>query len=248
MLKEEEDAYGQLLYHYLKTGEGTEIVERDDGFIDVAGGAKAYFAPFEEWSDHNREAMKYVRGNVLDVGAGAGRVALYLQEQGHQVWAADNSPLALRVCRERGVKHIAPLPATQLSSRLGIFDTIVMMGCNFGLVSNQRRARWILRRFRAMTPSDGKILADTRDPLKTDKPEHLAYHDFNRRRGRMPGQVRIRVRFKKYVTPWFDYLMVSKDELKGILRGTGWRVQTYIDSRDADDLYVAVLERGESDS
>ncbi len=248
MLKDEQDAYGQLLYHFLKTGSGTEIVERDDGFIDVSLGAKAYFAPFEEWSDHNREAMKYVRGRVLDVGAGAGRVALYLQEQGHQVWAIDNSPLALKVCRERGVKHTVLVPATQLSSRLGIFDTIVMMGNNFGLVGNQRRARWMLRRFKAMTPAEGRILADTRDPLKTNQPDHLSYHELNRRRGRMPGQVRIRVRFRKYTTPWFDYLMVTKDEMKAILRGTGWRVETYIDSEEADDLYVAVLEKEKSGS
>ncbi len=64
----------------------------------------------------------------------------------------------------------------------------------------------------------------------------------------MPGQVRIRVRFRKYTTPWFDYLMVTKDEMKAILRGTGWRVETYIDSEEADDLYVAVLEKEKSGS
>lgn len=41
----------------------------------------------------------------------------------------------------------------------------------------------------------------------------------------MPGQVRIRVRYKKYVTPWFDYLLVSKNEMADILNGTGWRIE-----------------------
>lgn len=243
LLKDQQDAYGHLLRHYLRTGEGTEIVERDDGFVDVAGGAKAYFAPHEEWPDHNTKAMKYVRGKVLDVGVGAGRVALHLQSRGHEVWGIDNSPLALEVCHERGLRHTRPLSATQLSSRLGQFDTILMMGNNFGLVGNPRRARWMLRRFKNMTSSDGRILADTRDPAQTDKREHLAYHEFNRRRGRMPGQVRIRVRFKTYATPWFDYLMVSKEELEDILQGTGWYPFRYIDSADSKGMYVAVLEK-----
>lgn len=242
-IEDREDAFGNLLYHYLRTGEGTEIVERDDGFIDTAWGAKAYFDPFEEWPDHHREAMRYVRGKVLDVGVGAGRVALYLQQRGHEVWGIDTSPLALKVCRERGLKHTRLMPATQLSSRLGTFDTIVMMGNNFGLVNNPRRAKWMLRRFGSMTSSDGRILADTRDPLHTDKPEHLAYHELNRKRGRMPGQVRIRVRFKTYATPWCDYLMVSKGELEDILHGTGWRPSTYVDSVSYPGLYIAVLEK-----
>jgi len=33
--------------------------------------------------------------------------------------------------------------------------------------------------------------------------------------------VRIRIRFGKHATKWFDYLMVSKEELEEILNGTG---------------------------
>ncbi len=241
MLKDEEDAYGQLVYAYHRKEEAVEIVERDDGFIDVAGGAKGYFTPYEEWPAWNQEAMKYVRGTVLDVGSGAGRVALYLQERGHDVWGVDNSPMALKVCKERGLRHTILMPATQLSSRVGIFDTILMMGNNFGLFGNPRRARWMLRRFRNMTTPEGRIIAETRDALETDKPEHLWYHEFNRNRGRMPGQLRIRVRFKKYATPWFDYLIVSKDEMEEILRGTPWRVHRYLDGEGG--IYIAVLEK-----
>ena len=41
----------------------------------------------------------------------------------------------------------------------------------------------------------------------------------------MSGQLRFRVRYASYCSPWFDYLMVSPDEMKGILEGTGWRVE-----------------------
>jgi hypothetical protein len=67
----------------------------------------------------------------------------------------------------------------------------------------------LLRRLRSLANVSARILAESVDPYKTDKPEHLAYHERNRRRGRMPGQLRIRVRHGAYRTPWFDYLLAS---------------------------------------
>jgi hypothetical protein len=40
----------------------------------------------------------------------------------------------------------------------------------------------------------------------------------------MSGQIRMRARYKRFATPWFDYLMVSPQELETIVNGTGWRV------------------------
>jgi len=45
----------------------------------------------------------------------------------------------------------------------------------------------------------------------------------------------------KYVGRWFDYLMVSKEEMKEILKGTGWKVKKFIDSEDS--LYIAIIEK-----
>lgn len=57
----------------------------------------------------------------------------------------------------------------------------------------------------------------------------------------MSGQMRARVRYRRYCTPWFDYLIVSPDEMKAILTGTGWRVRRYLKS--GGSVYVAVIEK-----
>jgi hypothetical protein len=86
-------------------------------------------------------------------------------------------------------------------------------------------------------------VAETRDVYTTDDPGHLAYQAHNRERGRLSGQIRIRVRFRDLATPWFDYLMVSPDELRELAEPAGWTVGRILDS---DDTYVAVLEKAAS--
>jgi len=241
MLKPHEDAYGQMICDYFHGKHPVEICERDDGLIQTSGGAPNYFAEFKDWPAHQRRAMQFVRGRVLDVGCGAGRCCLYLQARGHQVTGIDVSPLAIETCRVRGVKDARVLPFTRVSRRLGMLDTILMMGNNFGLLGGRQRGRWLLRRLRALTSPEARIIAETRDVHQTDDPDHLSYMRWNRRRGRMPGQIRLRVRYGRRRTPWFDYLMVAKPELESLLKNTGWQVEHYIDSNGP--MYVAVIRK-----
>jgi SAM-dependent methyltransferase len=241
-LKEHEDAYGRLVLDYLEGRPALEIVERDGGFIDASGyGPDAYFAPSRRWPKHERAALRLVRGRVLDIGCGAGRVAIELEKRGHDVVGIDISPLALEVARRRGVRDARELPVTQVGPELGRFDTIVMFGNNCGLLGSRRRAPWLLRRFKSVTDPGARILAASTDPYTTANPEHLAYHERNRRRGRMGGQLRIRIRHGAYKTPWFDYLLASPEELAELASGTGWELTRVIG--EGEPSYVGVLER-----
>ena len=241
MLQDWQDAFGHEIRDYYHGKGGYEIVERDDGLFSISPGPELYFLEYEDWPESEREAMQYAAGKVLDVGCGAGRHSLYLQERGFDVLGIDSSPRAIEVCKARGLQNALVLSITQVTRHLGVFGTFLMLGNNFSLVGNPRRARWLLGRFHRMTSESGRIVAQTRDPYTTDMPEHLAYHEYNRRRGRMPGQARIRVRYKKYVTPWIEFLMLSKEELQAILDGTGWEAASFIDGQQG--VYVAIMEK-----
>lgn len=236
-----QDAFGREMYDHYMGQTVQEIAERDDGWVAVSGGPRAYMSQFKDWAEYQKKAISLVRGRVLDVGCGAGRVGLYLQGKGLDVLGIDNSALAIKVCKLRGLKKARAMSITQASRRLGLFDTIVMYGNNFGLFENFKRARWLLRRFYNMTGPGARIIADSNDPYQTTVPGHLAYHRANRRRGRMGGQVRIRIRYRNYATPWFDYLMVSKDEMRKIVDGTGWKISRFFDSKSS--AYIAVIEK-----
>lgn len=240
-LSEAEDAYGQVIADAFGGKTTYEIVERDDGFIQAAP-TTLYFAEYADWPPNHQETMGYVGRRVLDIGCGAGRHGLYLQAQGCDALGIDLSPKAIQICRERGLKRTQVLPITGISSKLGQFDTILMLGNNFGLFANPTRARWLLRhRFHSLTCDGARVLAESFDIYRTDDPLHLAYHERNRQRGRLAGQIRLRIRHKTARTPWFDYLMVSPEEMTGILEGTGWQVDQFIHADDG--RYTAVIEK-----
>ena len=130
------------------------------------------------------------------------------------------------------------MPFRDIAFGPGSFDTVVMYGNGFGLFASRGQAR---RLYTTASPKS-KILCSSVDPYNTDNPDHVQYQRWNRARGRMPGQVKIRVRYRTYVGGWFDYLLVSPDEMEGLVKGTGWRVGRFLRSSESP-LYVGVLEK-----
>lgn len=237
------DAFGSHIMEYLK-GKGKkevfEIIERDDGFIDAAPVKERYFSNYKDWSEIDRKAIKYVRGKVLDVGCGAGRHSLYLQKKGFNVLGIDISPLAVKVCRLRGLKKAKVLSIDKIDEfASSSFDSIIMFGNNFGLFQNPKKMKQLLKKFYKITTNKALIIAETIDPYKTKDPDHISYHKRNKQQGRMGGQIRMRIRHKKIATPWFDYLFVSKKELRLLLKDSGWRVKKIISSKKSG--YIAIL-------
>ncbi len=242
-LRPEQDAFGRVLLDHLdgRTRAAT-VVERDDGFVDSESPA-AYFDPFRRWFAVERRALRYVRGRVLDVGVGAGRVALELQRRGHTVVGIDVSPLVVRVARRRGVRNVKLLALEDVDEKLGRFDTVVMFMNNFGLFGSEAKARRLLRRLHRITTDQGRIVATSSDFSKGSPREHRAYHRRNLARGRMRGQIRFRLRYRSLETPWFDYLFVSPQEMERLLRGTGWRIGRIVPAEGGNELYAAVIDK-----
>lgn len=240
-LKPEEDAFGQEIWACYKDEEASEIVERDDGYFNASKGPGIYFSEYEDWNPIERRAMEFVKGRVLDIGCGAGRHSLYLQKMGFDVLGIDSSPLAIKVCKLRGLKRARVMSIEELNFKPDSFDTVIMLGSNFGLFGSFEKARRLLKKLHKMTSGNGLIIVRTRDTYKTDIADHLEYHKLNKEKGRMAGQLRIRIRFRKCIGKWFDYLIVSKKEMGEILKGTGWKIREFIDSDDS--AYIAAIEK-----
>ena len=241
-----QDAYGEQLLTQYKTKAATcEIIERDDRYIDTGSETGQYFLDYKKWSPLERQVIKFAKGRVLDIGCGAGRHSLYLQEKGFDVTGIDNSPGAIKVCRLRGLKKALVRSINEINKfKPNSFDTVLMLGNNFGLFGGFKRARLLLKKVSRITSPDAVIIAGCLNPYKTDDPLHLEYHELNKKRGRMPGQLRIRIRFGRTIGKWFDYLFVSPAEMEEILSETDWQIEKFLVREEAN--YFAIIRKRSS--
>ncbi|UCE10276.1 MAG: class I SAM-dependent methyltransferase [Candidatus Thorarchaeota archaeon] len=221
--------------------DSTHILERDDGYSHDSSGAQ-YVASFDEWNPHEKLAIARAKGRVLDVGCGAGRVALYLIELGHEVIGIDVSPGALEVCKERGFGSVHLMSAETIDFPDETFDTVVLYGNNFGFLGFPNRVIDMLKQLHRVAKRDGIVLAATRNPLMTEKPEHLALHARNRAQGRPPGLIRIRMKYEGQIGDWFDLLSVTEEEMAELGGKAGWKLSEIIRSdTEQPELYVGLL-------
>ncbi len=237
------DVFGRALMDWTQGGTAPEVIERDDGFTDLGAGHELYVAKFKDWPSSERQSIRYVRGRIIDVGCGAGRVALYLQQRGFDVVGLDASRLAIRSARLRGVKEAWCMSIDDLSDRIAQFDTIILFGNNLGIFGTPDRLRRMLTVWAHRTNARARILAQSTNPYCGGAPAFdRSYYKRNKQRGRMPGQLRIRTHYRGYVGTWSDWLFVSRNEMRVLLKGTGWQ-QSKILGQSRSDPYVAVLEK-----
>ncbi|MFA4937513.1 MAG: class I SAM-dependent methyltransferase [Patescibacteria group bacterium] len=234
------DATGQAIWAAFNGKYGFEVVERDDGFV-VGGTTSQYFSEFKDWLTHEKKAIKHAKGSVLDIGCGVGKHAIYLQNKKFDVTAIDVSPLAIKVCKKRGLKKSQVLSVVGVGNLKTKFDTVLLLGNNWGVLQNFKKAQKVLKDLHKITSANAIIIAESSDPTKQLDAEQVAYQKQNLKKGRMPGQRRIRIRFRNYCSDWFDYLGVSKTEMENIIKNTGWKVNKYFDSERSS--FIAIIER-----
>jgi len=236
------DAFGRALDDWVRGGTIPESIERDDGFGEAGAGPEVYLAGVRAWPAAERRSLHFFRGRVLDVGCGAGRVALHLQQAGFDVVGLDASPLAARAARTLGVKKVWRRSLEDLDSRIAEFDTVVLFGNNFGLFGTPDRARRLLTEWSRHAKPSTRIFAESTSAYFGGAPAmNRSYYRRNVERGIAPGQARLRFHYGDGVGAWFDWLYVTPREMRLILRGTGWHQARLFRSR-LSEPYVAMLE------
>lgn len=238
----EVDLFADALCKFYETGKGTLHVERDDGYKDTED-LSWYLTTYKSFPSFEKQALKFARGRVLDIGCGAGRHTLYLQRRGLRVTGIDTSSRLVELARRRGVKDVRESDACgELPFRDGEFDTVLLFGNNSGICGTMARFKGMLRELHRITCARGRILATTRMP-NTTSPKHRAYVQRNLARGRPGGQVTLRLTFGGTRSAWFDLLLLTPADLIEMGAKAGWIVSHLFGETDLEDAYSAVLEK-----
>jgi SAM-dependent methyltransferase len=216
------DAFGMALLDYL---EGRHVPELT---LEVKGGQSGpamhpewFFQTFASWDWWEREILPLVNtGPVLDLGAGAGRTALYFQERGLPVTAVDASPGAVEVCRRRGVADV----------RLGDVNdpppdrpwgAVLLLCGNLGLGGSFEGSRSLLTRLAELVAPGAVLVGDSVTPAGSP-------------------QVELRIRYKDLITPWWPQHNIPAGQIAALVEGTGWTIEKHL--QDGED-HASLLRR-----
>ncbi len=236
------DLFAEALWKLHETGRATLHIERADRFRDTED-LDWYLTNYAGFPNYEKQALKYARGRVLDIGCGAGRHALVLQRRGLRVTAVDRSPRMIALARTRGVKNARVVDACgKLPFRASEFDTVVLFGNNLAICGTPAKFRRMLRELHRVTSKQARILGTTRMPNTTD-PIHRRYLTQNVKRGRAVGQIRLRLAMDDRRGPWFDLLLLSPTDLVQLAAKEGWELAQVFAPDGFEQGYSVVMEK-----
>jgi len=235
------DTFGKIMSDIHRGKKTRCFIEREDGYTNESS-SEEYFYPYNRWGKGEKEAIKLVNKKVLDLGCGAGRHALYLQNKGFSVTAIDISPGAVEVAKLRGVKDVRKMNMNKLRfGRNEKFDTVLMMFNNFGLGGSMAGTKKLLKKLHKITSENAQIIASSLDYTAAKNPAHLAYQKIKKKG--LGLTIKLRVLYKKQKGSWFDLYTISPKEMPELLEGTGWRMakkipEFYFKKRSPSYIYV----------
>lgn len=238
------DVMGLALRDYLKGIRNQTFVHRDDSFSDREP-IERYFKDFVEWSQVEQRLLAKLDGTVLEIGCNRGEHLRYLQERGVKVTGIDISPSTIQLAREASVKNCLVMDARKMKFKRK-FDTVLILYYGFGLGGTVENQKQLLRRLYRLTTESGQIITSSIDALKTNAPQHLAYQEFNRQKGKAYGdvtQVTLRLQHQSHFGNWYDLLFVNPNGLTSLISGTGWQVKEVIPEKEGGRSWYYVLRK-----
>ena len=174
----------------------------------------AYFRNGNQMPPLEHEALQLCRGTILDIGAGAGSHALWLQQQGATITALEISALACGVMQQRGIQSIVQQDVFNYTEKK--YDTLLLLMNGIGLAGTLAGLRKFLQHAATLLNPDGQLVFDSSDVAyvyKNHFPDLKNYY----------GEIAYRYQYKAKKTDWFNWLYVDRHTLSAIALSEGWR-------------------------
>ncbi|NCD69153.1 class I SAM-dependent methyltransferase [Mucilaginibacter agri] len=188
-----------------------------------------YFREEDDMPDLEWMAVEQCRGKVLDIGAGAGSHALFLQQEGHEVTAIDISPLSVQVMKDRGVNHV--LQADIYTFNQGKYDTLLLLMNGIGLAGTIENLKRLLIHFKTLMAEDAQLLFDSSD---------VAYlYEGNLPTEGYYGEIQYQYEYNKQTSDWFNWLYIDEHTLQAVAEEMGFNMDVLIE--DEYGQYLARL-------
>lgn len=154
------DLFGKALLDFYNGNTSEDIITSTNISDEDILPLDYLFRSYAEMPKLEKEALKLAKGNILDVGCGAGSHSLHLQQEGFNVKAIDISKGAIEICKKRGVLNAELLP---LLDEKETFDTILLLMNGTGIFQTVIALPKYLAHLKSLLNVNGQILIDSCD-------------------------------------------------------------------------------------
>lgn len=222
------DILGQALMDYYQHGPGGKLWVNNKYGKREEMPVEVYFRDMLSMPELEWMALQQCRGQILDIGAGAGSHALALQQLGQDVTALDISPLSTEVMDQRGVKKVIRQDFFLLTT--GHYDTLLLLMNGIGLAGDLDGLRKFFSGARRLLRPGGQLLFDSSDIAYLYDGKPPAGPDYY-------GAIAYQYEYKRQRSDWFKWLFIDRKTLSGLAAGEGWATEILFDNKR--DQYLA---------
>ncbi|MHC8950373.1 class I SAM-dependent methyltransferase [Sphingobacterium hungaricum] len=229
----ERDVYGEALYDFHQLGELKEPLLLHSSYGDIEEmPVEVFFRDEEDFPELEFIALSLCDGKVLDVGAGVGSHALYLQSKNFDVDALEISATSCEVMKKRGVKQVIEEDFYQLENKQ--YDTLLFLMNGIGIAENLDGFRKLLNHSKTLLSDKGQLIFDSSNISYLYEEYRIPYphHYF--------GEIHFQYEYKGTLGKPFNWLYIDQDELIKIAKEENWVVQILFD--DDNDQYLVRME------
>lgn len=154
------DVFGKAILDYQQGNYSEDITTSTSISEDDVLPLPYLFRTYSEMPQLEQKALQLAKGNVLDVGCGAGSHSLYLQQKNFDIKSIDVSKGAIETCKLRGLKHAHVL---NILDETETFDTILMLMNGSGFFQSLEQTPHVLNHLKNLLNDNGQILIDSSD-------------------------------------------------------------------------------------
>jgi len=233
------DVYGEALYDFQEKGELTEPLLLHSSYGDIEEmPVEVFYREEDDIPEMEFIALSLCDGKVLDVGAGTGVHALYLQEKNFDVTALEVSEIACNIMRNRGVQQVKHEDFFKFHGEQ--YDTLLFLMNGIGIAGTLAGFKALLQHAKTLMTDRGQLLFDSSNI------EYL-YEEYHiKRPDHYYGEISFQYEYKGQKGEPFKWLYIDQQTLIKIAREEGWVVQILFE--DENDQYLVRMEPRKQDS
>jgi len=230
------DVYGKGLLAYYKGKKDAVFTVESDIAETEEWPVSVFFRDYKDMPEIEKRALSKAEGSIVDIGAGAGSHALWLQEKEKDVTAIDISPGAVEVMNKRGIKKV--LNKNFFTYSGAKFDTLLMLMNGIGIVGKIENLPLFFTQAKQLLNPGGKILLDSSDILYLyEEEDGSVLIDLN---DAYYGEIEYTFQFGNQKGESFDWLFIDFDTLCTYATEAGFSCKKLYE--DDHFLYLAELK------